>query len=133
MNGEIHADRKANGGTLTPQERQQVNRQQNHVSQSINADKHNAANAQYGNSEVGDRRNEQQQRIAQGVRSGQLSPGEAARAENRQQNINHQVNTDRHANGGALTPAEKQNVNREQNHASHQIHQEKHNERVAPR
>ena len=45
VNKEIHADRQANGGTLTPQQRQQVNRQQNNLSRSINEDKHNAANA----------------------------------------------------------------------------------------
>src|SRR5579859_6268413 len=38
---EIRNDRKTNGGTLTPQERQQVNRQQNHLSRSIYRDKHN--------------------------------------------------------------------------------------------
>lgn len=133
LNHEIHADRAANGGTLTPQERQQVNHQQNNLSNSIYNDKHNAANAQYGNNAVGARRDNQQQRIAQGVRSGQLSPGEAARAERTQQNVNGQVRADRNANGGKLTPGERQNVNREQNHASQQIHEEKHNGREAPK
>jgi hypothetical protein len=45
VNREIHNDREANGGRLTPQERQQVNRQQNNVSQAIERDKHNGANA----------------------------------------------------------------------------------------
>ena len=133
VNGEVRADRGANGGTLTPQERQQVNRQQNNLNHSIAADKHNGANAQYGNNQVGERRAQQQQRVSQGIGSGQMSPGEAARAENRQQNINRQANADRRANGGGLTPGQKQNINREQNHASRQIQQEKHNEKVAPR
>jgi hypothetical protein len=45
VNKEVHADRQANGGTLTPQQRQQVNKQQNNMSKSIYDDKHNAANA----------------------------------------------------------------------------------------
>ncbi len=133
LNGEIHSDRQANGGTLTPQERQQVNRQQNNLSRSIYADKHNGANAQYGNTQAGERRYEQQQRIAQGIHSGQMSPGETARAENRERNINQQIVADRGANGGKLTAGEKQNINRQQNGASRQIYQEKHNEKTAPR
>lgn len=42
VNREVRADRQANGGKLTPQEHQQVNRQQNNLSRSIYDDKHNA-------------------------------------------------------------------------------------------
>jgi len=38
---EVKTDRKANGGTLTAQERRQVNRQQNRESNRIYKDKHN--------------------------------------------------------------------------------------------
>ena len=82
---------------------------------------------------VNERRYEQQQRIGEGIRSGQLTPGEAARLERREQNINRQVNEERRANGGKLTPAERQQINREQNQASRQIYREKHNEKEAPR
>lgn len=133
LNKEIHNDRSANGGTLTPQERQQVNGQQNNFSKSIYNDKHNANTATYGNNEVGARRDNQQQRIANGIRSGQTSPSEAAKAEGRQQNINRSVAADRKANGGKLTPAEKQNINKRQNGASKQIYNEKHNEKTAPK
>jgi hypothetical protein len=133
LNHEIRSDRTANGGTLTPQERRQVNGQQNNLSHSIYNDKHNAATDTYGNNEVGARRNLQQQRIANGVGSGQLTPAEAAKAENSEQNINRNIKADRQANGGTLTPQEKRNVNRQQNHASNQIHEEKHNGRTAPR
>ena len=91
LNKEIHNDRAANGGTLTPQERGQVNQQQNNLSKSIYNDKHNANTATYGNNEVGARRNLQQQRIANGVASGQMSPSEAAKAENHEQNINKHI------------------------------------------
>jgi hypothetical protein len=133
LNKEIHNDRAANGGTLTPQERQQVNGQQNNLSKSIYNDKHNAATEHYGNNEVGARRDNQQQRIANGIASGQMSPSEAAKAEKTQQNINKNIKTDRQANGGKLTPQEKKNVNKQQNAASKQIYQEKHNEKTAPR
>ena len=38
---EVKTERKANGGKLTPQERRQVNRQQNRESARIYRDKHN--------------------------------------------------------------------------------------------
>ncbi len=75
----------------------------------------------------------EQGRIAQGINSGQMNAREAARAENRQANINRSITQDRRANGGRLTPQERQNINRRQNNASRQIYREKHNGRVAPR
>src|SRR5262249_33113007 len=73
INKETAADRAANGGKLTPQEKAKVNRQQNRLSNQIYADKHNANTAHYGNNAVGRRRENQQDRIAQGVKSGQLT------------------------------------------------------------
>lgn len=75
----------------------------------------------------------QDQRIANGLRSGQMTSGEAARAERTQSNIDQQVHNDRVANGGALTNQERQQINQEQNAASRQIYNEKHNgNTVAP-
>jgi hypothetical protein len=127
INGETRADRAANGGKLTPAERQQVNRQQNQLSKQIYQDKHNGATQHYGNNEVGQRRENQQDRIAQGVRSGQLTAGETARLENQQRAIGQQAAADRSANGGKLTPAERQQINREQNQTSRNIYRDKHN------
>ncbi len=127
INGETRADRAANGGKLTAAERQQINHQQNQVSHQIYQDKHNANTAHYGNTEVGQRRENQQDRIARGVRSGQLTAGETAHLENQQRAINHQVAADRSANGGKLTPGERAQVNREQNHTSRNIYRDKHN------
>ena len=110
-----------------------MNRQQNNLSGSIYNDKHNTATEHYGNNEVGARRDLQQQRIANGVASGQLSPSETARAENHEQNINRHIVADRSANGGKLTPQEKKNINQRQNNASRQIYNEKHNAKTAPR
>ena len=133
VNREIKDDRQADGGKLTTQERQQVNQQQNNMSKSIYADKHNANTAHYGNNEVGQRRENQQDRIAQGIKSGQMTAGEAAKTENREQGINQQVHADRQANGGKLTGREKSQINHEQNGASRQIYRQKHNNKVAPK
>jgi hypothetical protein len=127
VNGEIKADRAANGGKLTDAEKAKVNRQQNQLSKQIYNDKHNANTAHYGNNEVGQRRENQQDRIAQGVKSGQLTAGETAKLENQQKGINQQVKADRAANGGKLTPGEKTQINHEQNKASKNIYNKKHN------
>jgi hypothetical protein len=127
INGETRADRAANGGKLTAAEKQQIRKQQNRLSKQIYNDKHNANAAQYGNNKVGQRRENQQDRIAQGIKSGQLTAGETAKLENQQKGINQQVKADRQANGGKLTPGEKSQINKEQNAASKNIYNKKHN------
>jgi hypothetical protein len=127
INGETKADRAANGGKLTAAEKAKVNKQQNNLSKQIYTDKHNANTAHYGNNKVGQRRENQQDRIAQGIKSGKLTPGETAKLENQQKGINQQVSADRKANGGKLTTGEKKQINHEQNQASKNIHQKKHN------
>src|SRR5580700_2237054 len=94
INGETKADRAANGGKLTGAEKTQINQQQNGLSKQIYQDKHNANTAQYGNNKVGQRRENQQDRIAQGIKSGQLTAGETAKLENQQRGINQQVKAD---------------------------------------
>jgi hypothetical protein len=122
INKETAADRAANGGKLTTQEKAQVNNQQNQVSKQIAADKHNANTAHYGNNAVGQRKQNQQARIAQGVKSGQLTPTETAKLEKQQKGINKQVAADRKGNGGTLTASEKKQINKEQNQASRNIY-----------
>jgi hypothetical protein len=132
INGETKADRAANGGKLTSAEKSQINQQQNQLSKQIYNDKHNANTAQYGNNKVGQRRENQQDRIAQGIKSGQLTAGETAKLENQQRGINQQVKADRAANGGKLTTGEKQQINKEQNAASKNIYNKKHNAKTQP-
>jgi len=132
INGETKADRAANGGKLTSAEKTQINGQQNQLSKQIYADKHNANTANPGNSKVGQRQENQQDRIAQGIKSGQLTAGETAKLENQQKGINQQVKADRAANGGKLTSVEKQQVNKEQNAASKNIYNKKHNAKTQP-
>src|ERR1700722_4686095 len=88
LNREVRDDRSTDDGHLTQQERQQINHQQNNLSHSIYQDKHNANVAHYGNNEVGQRREKQQDRIANGLRNGSMNAGQTARVENREQGVN---------------------------------------------
>ncbi|MBV8896515.1 MAG: YXWGXW repeat-containing protein [Acidobacteriaceae bacterium] len=81
---------------------------------------------------VNGRRFNQQGRIAQGIRSGQLTPGETAHLETREATVNREIHADRQANGGRLTPEERQHVEHQQNNMSRAIYKDKHNEREAP-
>jgi hypothetical protein len=76
--------------------------------------------------EVDRRERRQQERIADGVRSGELTPGETARLERKEARIDREIKRDRAANGGTLTPAERRKINRQQNRLSRQIYREKH-------
>jgi hypothetical protein len=129
--GGIHA-------TATAQERAAAN--EHHVvatseqmshEHSASMDKSNFASANHGRpanaamSRVGERAENQQRRIGNGVESGKMTPGETAHVEKQEQHINQQVHNDREANGGKLTPAEKKQVNKEQNKTSKEIHKDK--------
>jgi hypothetical protein len=127
INHEEHTMRSEDDGHLTAGDRSTLNNQQNHLSNQIYDDKHNANTAHYGNGEIGQRRQDQQDRIAQGVKSGQLTAGETARLENQQQGINREVSADKQANGGKLTGADKTAINQSQNRASRNIYRDKHN------
>ena len=130
VNHEEHDMRKMDDGKLTTADKKTLTQQQNQLSKQIYQDKHNAA-VQNTNpkSEVGKREENQQDRIAQGIKSGQLTAGEAAHLENNETKINHEVRNDRAANGGSLTPKEKKQVNQQLNRQSHQIYHDKHNGR----
>jgi YXWGXW repeat-containing protein len=94
-------------------------------------DKSNFASVNHGRpanpamSKVGERAENQQRRIANGVASGKMTPRETAKVEGQEQHINQQVHADREANGGKLTAAEKKQVNKEQNKTSKEIHHDK--------
>ena len=127
INHEEHTMRSDDDGHLTAADRSTLNNQQNHLSNQIYDDKHNANTAHYGNGEIGQRRQDQQDRIAQGVKSGQLTAGETSRLENQQQGINREVSADKQANGGKLTGADRRAINQSQNRASRNIYRDKHN------
>jgi hypothetical protein len=130
LNKEENLMRSEDSGKLTGADRRVLNQQQNQLSHQIYQDKHNAA-VQNTNprSEVGKRAENQQDRIGQGIKSGQLTAGEASNLEHKEAGINREVRNDRAANGGKLTQQERAQVNRQQNRVSNQIYNKKHNGR----
>ncbi|HXX70792.1 MAG TPA: hypothetical protein VEI55_00755 [Candidatus Acidoferrum sp.] len=130
LNREESNMRAADDGHLTAADRTKLTNQQNRLSNRIYDDKHNANTAHYGNNEVGQRRENQQDRIAQGIKSGQLTAGETAKLERQQQSINREDASMRAANGGKLTGADKAALNQRQNNASKNIYAKKHNTRT---
>ncbi len=86
-----------------------------------------ACTAAFADEKIHDRKENQQQRIAKGVKSGSLTPHETAKVENHESKLNKEIRTDRQANGGNLTNNEKRQVNQQQNQLSNQIYREKHN------
>jgi hypothetical protein len=81
---------------------------------------------------IAERKENQQDRIANGVQSGQLTATETANLEGKEAAINAQTRADRKANGGALTAVEKAQINRQQNQASRDIYRKKHNAATQP-
>lgn len=78
---------------------------------------------------VADRKENQQDRIAQGVNSGQLTSGETSHLEGQESALNHETRSMRAADGGKLTAGDKRVINRQQNHLSREIYRDKHNAR----
>ena len=75
---------------------------------------------------IKDRKENQQDRIANGINNGSLTAGEASRLEHKEANLNKEIRTDRKQNGGNLTNKEKAQVNRQQNRLSRDIYKQKH-------
>jgi hypothetical protein len=82
--------------------------------------------------EVDNRLENQQDRIQQGEKSGQLTNGEAKTLNRDDKAIHNEVRADRAANGGKLTKGEKKTINRQENRVSHKIYRKKHNNRTKP-
>ena len=81
---------------------------------------------------VNDRRHDEQSRIRQGERSGQITRGGAARLEAHQHAIHRQERADRAANGGRLTAGERHQLARKQNRQSRRVYRDKHNAITRP-
>jgi hypothetical protein len=106
--------------------------QQTHI-QAARADHNQLASVNGGRPQmaaqprVGERAANQQNRIANGVRSGQMTPRETGNVENREASIHQQTANDRAANGGRLAGQEHQQINQRQNNVSRSIENDKHN------
>ncbi len=77
--------------------------------------------------EVNARMENQNDRIQQGVKSGELTKKEAHTVRTQEKAIRTQVKAERATNGGKLTAGEKRQVNKELNGESKKIYRKKHN------
>ena len=77
--------------------------------------------------EVNNREERQQDRIANGIKSGKISPEKAANLEKREADVQKQEQRDMAKHGGHLTKAEQRRLNDRENKISHSIHKDKHN------
>jgi hypothetical protein len=132
INQEEKTMRQQDNGHLTTADRQAIQQQQNNMNNQIYKDKHNAAvqnptQSAAPTNKVNGREQHEQQRIAGGIKSGELTPAETANLEKQQNHIDQEVKSDRAANGGHLTQQEKNQVQHQQNKAGHQIYKDKHN------
>jgi len=76
--------------------------------------------------EVNQREQNQQDRIANGLKNGTMTPGQAAHVEKQEQHIENQEKRDMARNNGHLTKAEQKQLNKEQNKTSKEIYKDKH-------
>jgi len=76
--------------------------------------------------EVGQRQQNQNARINNGVKNGELTKGQAHALHQEDRSIHNEIKADRQQNGGKLTPVEKKEINQQQNQVNKQIHNEKH-------
>jgi hypothetical protein len=76
--------------------------------------------------EVNHREQNQQNRIANGEKSGKLSAGQAANLEKREAGLENQEKKDMSEHNGHLTKAEQRGLNQRENRISHSIYKDKH-------
>jgi len=126
LNKEEKLMRSEDGGKLTGADRKVLNQQQNALSKQIYQDKHNASTQGTPKGEIGQRKENQQDRISQGISSGRLTAGEAARLESQQKSLNQEERGMRAADNGKLTAGDKRVLNQQQNRLSRRIYRTKH-------
>jgi len=76
--------------------------------------------------QVNGRETRQQNRIADGIKNGQLKPGQTAHLEKGEQRLQNNEKKDMAKDNGHLTKANKRQLNHEANHMSKRIHNDKH-------
>ncbi len=80
--------------------------------------------------DINQRKAGQQGRIANGVKSGQLTAGETSRLEHQEAGINREERGMRAQDNGHLTKQDRQVIHAQQNQESRRIYRDKHNARV---
>ena len=79
---------------------------------------------------VNQRKADQQGRIAQGVKSGQLTAGETSRLEHQEAGVNREERGMRAQDNGHLTKQDRRTLHSQQNQESRRIYRDKHNAKV---
>jgi hypothetical protein len=79
--------------------------------------------------QVNRRETNQQKRIGNGVKNGQLNPGETRRLERGEQRLQHNEKRDMAKDNGHLTKKDQRQLNHEGNHMSKRIAVDKHNDK----
>jgi hypothetical protein len=79
--------------------------------------------------DINARKTDQQDRIAQGVKSGQLTAGETSHLEKQEAGINKEEAGMRAQDNGKLTKQDRQTIHKQQNQESRRIYRDKHNAR----
>ena len=110
-----------------------LSRQQDRISRGIYQQKHDAqTQGTQPKTEIGERKENQQDRIGQGIQSGELTAGEATRLESRETALNQETRDMRVLDGGKLTPKDRAVVNQQQDRLSKQIYNQKHDAQTQP-
>jgi hypothetical protein len=79
---------------------------------------------------INQRKGDQQARVAQGVRSGQLTARETGHIEHQEAAINHEEHAMRAQDNGHLTRQDRSTIHAQQNQESRRIYRDKHNNAV---
>ena len=76
--------------------------------------------------QINQRETNQQNRIGNGVKNGQLTPGQTARLERGEQRLQNNEKKDMAKDNGHLTKQDQKQLNKEANHMSNRIYKDKH-------
>jgi len=79
---------------------------------------------------INQRKVDQQKRIANGVRSGELTAGETSHLEHQEAGINKEERGMRAQDNGHLTKQDRKTIHQQQNQESRRIYRDKHNDKV---
>lgn len=118
-------------GTLTGAERRDLQHEQNQASHDIYRQKHDGQDrppAAVRDPGVNERQANQTARIQQGVKSGELTHGEAQELRTERRDINDLEHT--YKEDGTLTRDERQDLHQQLNQQSQEIYEEKHDDQT---
>jgi hypothetical protein len=121
INKEEAGMRAQDNGKLTAQDKTTLNTQLNVESKDIYADKHNDATQPPAKGEVNDRLENQQDRIATGIKDDKLTDSQVAHLETQEAGIDKEEAGMKAEDNGQLTAADKKLLNKQLNEESRRI------------